>query len=288
MRENVAYFPSYRRLRVMAGPLDWLAFGGSSTMSSIATNAVRLEPTMVGQDNPFMVSSQLEITHILHAILRDGALITVTVDANDFFLTSLLAIDDSENCMYLERGHASPHSSRALRGRPLSFDTTLEKVQIRFCSVGIEAMEYDGKAAYRIPLPAEMLRIQRREFYRVSTPIAVPLKCRLSVGKNAADGAVELTICDISCGGIAVRSPPALFAPELGTFYSCSILLPGTSGLRIKVQARNAFMVTLLNGKIAQRCGFVFVDPAESMLATVQRYILNLERLQRTRGRREG
>jgi len=257
-------------------------------MSSPAANTARIEPSMTGRDNPFMVSSALEITQILHAIMRDGSLITVTIDANDFFLTSLLAIDEAENCMYLERSRTRPRLSSTLQGRMLSYNTTLEKVQIRFSSEGIETAEYDGEEAYKVPLPTEMLRMQRREFYRVSTPKANPVKCRLSAGKNAVDGAVELNICDISCGGIAVQSPPALFTPELGAYYECVVLLPGTPGLHIKVQARNAFMMTMLNGKIAQRCGFAFVNPSESMVATVQRYILNLERQQRARERRDG
>ena len=40
-------------------------------------------------------------------------------------------------------------------------------------------------------------------------------------------------------------------------------------------------MITLANGKTSQRSGFAFVRPAESLLATIQRYIMNLERVRR-------
>jgi c-di-GMP-binding flagellar brake protein YcgR len=119
------------------------------------------------------------------------------------------------------------------------------------------------------------------------TPIVSPVKCRISIYENATDASVGLNLCDISCGGIAVQSPPALFTPELGTCYHCTILLPGTPGLRAMMQARNAFMITLANGKITQRCGFAFVNPPETLLAAVQRYILGLERQRRTRAGRD-
>jgi flagellar brake protein len=237
---------------------------------------------MAGQDNPFIVESHLEIMHILHAIMRESALITVNLDVNDFFLTSLLAIDESANCIYLERGHGRPILSNGQKSRRLSFNTTLDKVQIRFACEGIEATDYARREAYRIALPKELLRIQRREFYRVPTPIAAPIKCSIYTDEHAGNGSVELNICDIGCGGIAVQSHPTLFTPALGTCYSSIVYLPATAGLRIKVQARNAFMMTLRNGKITQRCGFAFLEPSEQMLATVQRYILALERQRRT------
>jgi c-di-GMP-binding flagellar brake protein YcgR len=54
--------------------------------------------------------------------------------------------------------------------------------------------------------------------------------------------------------------------------------LPGTAALRTRVQARNAYMMKLANGKITQRSGFAFVNLRESMLSTIQRYIMSLER----------
>ncbi|MEQ1772152.1 MAG: flagellar brake protein [Burkholderiales bacterium] len=261
-----------------------------STMGSITTmptaSAAYIEPAIAGHDNPFMVASHLEITHILHAILREATLITVTLDVNDFFLTSLLVIDEHTNCMLLERGRGRPHLSNALKSRRLSYSTTLDKVQIRFTCEGIEATTYDGVEVYKVPLPTELLRIQRREYYRVPTPIVAPVKCRISNAENTGDGSVELNLCDISCGGIAVRSQPAIFTPVLGERYSCTIHLLATTGLQVMTQARNAFMVTLLNGKIIQRSGFAFVDPPEQILTTIQRYILNLERQHRTRSGR--
>lgn len=256
-------------------------------MNNAAATAVRIEPTIAGQDNPFMVGSRLEITHILQAIAREASLITVNLDAGDFFLTSLLAVDENAGCMYLERGRSQPRLPNALQHRKLMYSTMLDKVQIRFGCVGIDAVTYAGTDAYEIPLPAELLRIQRREFYRIRTPITSPAKCRISADESTGDARVELNLCDISCGGVAVQSPPSLFTPELGITYACDILLPSTPALKVQMQARNAFMVTLLNGKITQRSGFAFVNPAENMVATVQRYILLLERQRRLQGGRD-
>ena len=252
-------------------------------MPSATANAVKVEPVIAGPDHAFMVGSRLEMTHILHAIMRDAALVTVMVDANDFFLTSILAIEEETDSLYLERGRGRSHLSSAFKNRWLSCSTTLDKVKIRFTCEGIEAVTYDGNEAYRIALPAEMLRIQRREYYRMPLPVISPVKCRISNNEKLIEPGVELNLCDISCGGIAVQAPPAVFTPDLGTCYHGDVRLPGTPGLRVVLQSRNSFMITLPNRKTTQRSGFAFVNPPESLLALVQRYILNLERQRRTR-----
>lgn len=250
------------------------------------TATARVEPSLSGRDNPYLVGSDLEILHILHAIMREAALITVSLDVNDFFLTSLLAIDEDNDCMYLERARGRPELAKVVKNRRLSYGTSLDKVQIRFVCDGIEPALCNGIEAYRVPLPRELSRIQRREYYRVPTPIATPVKCRMSLDENAKDAAVELNICDISCGGIAVQSAPTLFTPEVGARYACTIFLPGTSGLRVSVQARNRFTNTLRNGTVTQRCGFTFLNPPENVLASIQRYIMTLERQRRSLTRR--
>ncbi len=253
-------------------------------MPDAAAVAVKMELAAEEQDNPFLVESRLEIAHILSALMREAALITVNVDAHDFFLTSVVAVDSDGGCVYLERGRGKTRPAHELNNRRLSYNTTLDKVKIRFTCTGIEAVSYAGNEAYRIPLPMELTRIQRREFYRVPTPLVTPVKCRLSADENTTDTIVELNLCDISCGGISVQAPPVLFTPELGSHYACTLLLPDTSGLRVLVQARNAQMVTMRNGKIVQRSGFSYVKPAANTLAGIQRYILALERQRRTRG----
>lgn len=258
-------------------------------MFESATPSPRLEPTIRGQDNPFLVDSRLEILHILHAIMREATLITVNVDVNDFFLTSVLAIDDDAGYLYLERGRSRPPLSNVFKNRRLHYNTTLDRIKIRFTSTGIETVMHAGGEAYRVPVPDELARIQRREFYRVPTPIMTPLKCHIS-GIETRDGthrSVELAVADISCGGVAVQSPPELFTPELGTQYHCTLLLPDSAGLRLTVQARNAFVQTLRSGKITQRCGFSFQNAPEALLAGIQRYILHLERQLRARAARE-
>lgn len=232
--------------------------------------------------NAFMIGSKLEIVHILHALMRKAALITVNVDAREFFLTSVLGIDEQSNRLYFERGRAAAHFDSIPPNRKLSYRTKLEQVEIRFSSTGIQPTTYAGNEAYAIPLPDEIQRIQRRESYRVRTPLIKALKCRLSREGSPGEGAVELNIVNISCGGIAIQSPPEQFRPEAGERYDCVLLLPGTPGLQVTVKICDTSETKLLNGNTSRSTGCAFVAPPESTRAAIQRYIMALERQQRS------
>jgi c-di-GMP-binding flagellar brake protein YcgR len=246
-------------------------------------NTVETEPDDLAGQNQYAVGSRLEILQILAAIMRQGALVTASPGGNSFFLTAITAIDEDDGTLLLECGRQQEQIENVLKQQRLKCSTALDKVKIQFMCEGIEIVDTGRGLAFKMPLPQEMIRLQRREHFRIGIPMASPVKCAIFLPEPepAQPAKVELSVHDISGGGIAVITPPALFTPEIGAEYSCLISLPGTTGARALIQARNAFMITLANGKVTQRSGFAFVRPAESLLATIQRYIMNLERARR-------
>ncbi len=226
----------------------------------------------------YSVGSRLEISQILRAIMRSNGLITASVGGDDFFLTSIVSIDDESGHLMLECDREGRHAQRVLAKQRLLCNTTLDKIKIQFVCQQIEMALCEGRDAFKAALPQDLVRLQRRENYRVPTPIAAPVKCTLTLPPGAPQATASLSLVDISCGGMAVVTPQDLFTPELGTVYECTLHLPGTTALRVQVQARNACVSKLPNGKAAQRSGLAFINLRESMLSTIQRYIMGLER----------
>jgi flagellar brake protein len=252
-------------------------------MTQPALMLVENTPAASADASPFTVASRLEISQLLNGIMRQGALITAAIGRDEFFLTSILAIDDAEDLLLLDCARDPRQNQHALNKRALACSTALDKVKIEFICDHLIAVAYDGREAFQARLPRQMQRLQRREYYRMATPIISPIKCTLTVSTADASAKIDLNLHDISCGGMAVITPPEIFTPALGTHYDCTIHLPGTTGVRTRVQACNAFMLKLANGKVTQRSGFAFVNMPESILATIQRFIMNLERQRRNR-----
>mgnify|MGYP002713138180 CR=1 FL=1 len=114
-------------------------------------------------------------------------------------------------------------------------------------------------------------RVQRREFFRVSVPVAAPILCRIP----RPDGqALELPVVDLSCGGIGLIAPSAGVGLELReTLADCIIELPEFGTLSVNLQVRNMRGHRQSNGEQAQRIGCAFVGLTMDRNALIQRYI---------------
>ena len=68
----------------------------------------------------YAIASRIEISQLLHAIMRQTTLITASVGSDDFFLTTLVAIDDDADCLLLECGRHSEQAQRVLKKQRLA------------------------------------------------------------------------------------------------------------------------------------------------------------------------
>lgn len=89
----------------------------------------------------------------------------------------------------------------------------------------------------------------------------------------------KFSLVDISCGGIAILDDQRQLNIAVGTRYTdCQVDLPGIGLLEINIEIRNSQDLTLLNGRTTRRVGCEFLNLSSRTLATVQRYIMKLER----------
>jgi c-di-GMP-binding flagellar brake protein YcgR len=235
-------------------------------------------------DGRFAVTSPLEIGQILQGLARRAVLLTADLDGGGgFFLTSIVGVDTASGHLWLDTAASPAQVERVLRAPGMTCTGSLEKVQIQFTCSGIEAAEHDGRPAFRAALPRAVSRLQRREHFRISTPVIAPLKCVVTVVRDGKPMRVELVIADISCGGLALVAASRQFEPVAGESYPCTIALPGTGALNTSIELHHTHIVKGAHGKESSRSGFSFVNPPGPMVTAIQRYIMQLERERRAR-----
>ena len=249
-----------------------------------AETPLRFELMEADDYSRYLLDTRLEIRFFLRAILKAGDLITVYFnEGNDFLLTALLAVDDTG--IVLDEGADAEMNRRALSASKLIFITTHDKVKIQFSVAWVTEVSHEGRPAFRVPLPEKLLRLQRREYYRLTAPLAQPLKCLLT--KEQKDGTcltLEAQLVDISGGGIAVVTPPAGFEFAVDQdFDSCQLELPDIGVICAGLRVRNVFEVTLRNAVRVKRCGCQFMNLPGPMLTLIERYIMKVERERKAR-----
>ncbi len=241
-----------------------------------------LEPSDYTQ---YLLRGSGEILFVLRGLLANSDHITVYFhEGRDFFLTTVIAVDNDE--VTLDYGGSPTMNQRALAADKLFCVASHDRVRIQFVLRGVRNVVFDGRPAFRAALPDSLLRLQRREYYRLTAPIARPLKCRIS--SASADGAppsiTEVNVIDISGGGLAVMAPPPgiPFAPGM-QFANCRIELPEVGVLIATLQVRSVFEVTLRTGAQVTRAGCQFINLPGPMLTLVQRYIIKVDRERKAR-----
>lgn len=233
--------------------------------------------------SPYQIHSRREIIALLRAMMERNQLVSMQSDGGaEAVVTSVLEIDEENNMVVIDRAPSNLVNQRILESDNVSFETVLDSIRILFFSSQVRECLYDNLPALYIPIPASLIRLQRREHYRVPTPVANPLRCTITIppdDSGPSGTAVVVTLKDISCGGIAVVDEKKVLDDTIGRIYEhCRIDIPGGTALQLKLQIRNSTDLTLNSGRSIRKLGCMFVDIPRPMLAAVQRYITKLER----------
>jgi flagellar brake protein len=231
----------------------------------------------------YQVHSRREIATILRNLGERKQLIQLQIAGSaDSTVTSVLAVDDSH--VVLDCAPTATMNQRIADSEYIFFETVLDNIRILFESAGAQACQYAGGPALQIALPPVLVRLQRRESYRVATPTANPLACEIHIAHEDKKRIAPLTLQNVSAGGVAILDEQKLLNPTIGFIYrDCRILLPSKVQIATALEIRNVREVTLTNGKTIRRLGCQFVDLPAPMLSAIQRYITSLEREQNAR-----
>ncbi|MGX4640583.1 flagellar brake protein [Massilia sp. SYSU DXS3249] len=228
----------------------------------------------------YEVTSRREIVALLRQIEEKKQLIRMKIKGEaDVCVTSILDVDPDSGEFVLDRSINREQNERIVNARSVTCETYLDKIRILFSLDGVRDTDFEGSAALATDIPASLIRLQRREFYRMPTPVTNPVPALVPMPFELGGGNATFPLADISCGGVALLDNKMMLNSTIGqTFTNCRIDLPEIGTVTTSLQVRNALDVTMLNNKTSRRIGCMFVDISRGNMAAVQRYITRLER----------
>lgn len=237
----------------------------------------------------YMVHSRTEIRAILGFMKTNKTQVSVSFnDGEDFFLSSVVGITADGSEFMLDAGSDEVMNKRVLRTDKLICDSNQGNVKIHFVLQGVDPTKHEGHSAFLANVPESLVRLQRREFLRLTPPVVNPLKCEIPI--QDADGStrfITATVADISAGGLSLVLPPD--EPQFETdmlLAKCCLDLPDIGKVVTTMRVRSVYDMTLANGKVLKRSGCQFIKLPDAMASLIQRYIIQVERDRRARGNR--
>jgi c-di-GMP-binding flagellar brake protein YcgR len=245
---------------------------------------LQFEIDLAGEYSRYFLYAKAEILAVLRSVIQKGTLITVHFDQGQFFfLTSMIALRPNNTEFIIDIGSNESVNAKALRADKLVFTMLVDKVKIQFNLNCLRREEYQGRPVFVGAVPDNLLRLQRREFFRLSLSIANPIHLRATLAPD--DRIIDIPLLDISGGGVGLMSPVDLASRlEKGQMMTdCRITLPSEKLLVSTLCIRNMFNVTNRSGSHYVRVGCEFVALPASSLSAVQRYIIHVERERKSR-----
>ena len=235
----------------------------------------------------FRLHSRVDILFILKDLKQSDSLVTLYFgQENSFILTSILHIDSDNNEIIIDYGIDATTNQRVLSSNELFFVTRQNRIKIEFACNQIKKTQYDGKDAFSVNIPESLLRIQRRDNYRISTPVAKPIKCLIPLVMESRSTNAEITLLDISCGGIGAIDKQNSLNLEPGSVYiNCQIALPEIGILKTTIKVKNTSEIKSQTGNIYQRVGCEFIDLPPKTESLIQRYIIKQEQMSKASSR---
>lgn len=227
----------------------------------------------------YAIHSRTEILFLLRAIQQRRLLVNLDLpNSRQIVVTSIIAVNERTNMLILDVARGDALNHELLSGKGAEFITQLEGVSISFKTGAVTLCDYEKLPALRIALPKSIIRLQRREHFRVHVPMSSSVKCIVpSTSENDPDP-IHANIVDIGGGGVAIAESGGRLGAETGRILpDCRLLLPDMDVIVTPMEVRNSAQIRLANGAFQTRLGCKFIGLPKDMAATLQRFIMSLE-----------
>lgn len=227
----------------------------------------------------YTLHSRADILFQLRAIRKRKLLVNLfLLGSRQIVVTSVLAVNEANNTLILDASPDDALNQDLMSGKGAEFVAQLDGIPISFVTGPVSLCKYEKLPALRIALPRSMIRLQRREHFRVPMPIANPVKCIVPSATEADPEPISTHILDIGCGGVAIADSSGRLGPETGRIISCcKLLLPDADAIFTTLEIRNSAQIRLYNGALQIRLGCKFIDLPNDMAARLQRFVMDIE-----------
>ncbi len=238
----------------------------------------KLEVYSSDNDDKHFITSAREILFILRTIASHDARVGLYYNNQQRYLLTTLIDVDSQS-IYLGCSGDENINAEIMSSDNLVLVSSHHNVKIQFSLSHPQRKNHKDTACFMTPLPVRLFRLQRREYFRLMTPAVNPLKCIIPLDGQVDTQATEITIMDISGGGVALTCEENNTELSPGDRYEgCSINLPGFGIIKGTIAVRNKAVLRDSDGKSYRRAGCEMQDMAPSSAQLLQLYVLHLQR----------
>ena len=233
-----------------------------------------LQPNQIADQEKYLLKSRDAVVMSLLDLSKKPDLVTAYYNSGkQSIMTTVVDVLPERDLVILEFGPNRDNNRQLLDAGNTTCMSRHNDIDIRFQLSALRNAKYKGQQVFAAPIPDTLLRLQRREFFRVHIPLMDPVTCRFN---NGDDGELALPLADISIGGLAMIDAERHFNAEQGAqLEPCTLNFPDTDDeITLALEIRAVFRY---GPQKIQRIGCAYHDLSASDSHFIQRYINRLQ-----------
>lgn len=223
----------------------------------------------------YIVRRRQEIVNYLMLLIKDKCLINLRFSEGDSFLTTSIAIDN--DLLICDSGPKEYLNKHLAESQSATFRTTYSGIRVEFKTNQIDRIRFKGEDAFAMPIPDNLLWLQRRQYYRVKSPLSKASYVTIDI----EDQPIQLPLYDISLSGFSMLIEADNIEPFLLStreFKNCPMVLDGIGENAVSFEVLNAISLNPNKPDKSKKIGCRFTKIAPSFESGIQRYMQQIER----------
>ncbi|MFI3157988.1 MAG: flagellar brake protein [Methylococcaceae bacterium] len=227
----------------------------------------------------FLIQNPKQIISNLSLLLKNKSLLSARFGTdNASYITTLLDINQGSNSVVLDYGPKEELNQHILRAGRVTFDTEYRGIKVSFTGSALKRIIHKGDPAFSMSIPNSIYWMQRREYYRVKSPLTKSSYCQLTLEDKPP---VNLKLCDISLTGFAMFNVSKEISELLipGTLFSqCKLILSDVGECMISFEVRAKYIINPEKIQKIQKVGCKFINITRPTEEIIQRYMQQIQR----------
>jgi c-di-GMP-binding flagellar brake protein YcgR len=230
-------------------------------------------------ESAFLIHSPEKIISKLFILLKNKCLLTAYFgDNGDSFITTILDIYTKNNLLIFHHSPKEDTIEQLLNSPKITFKTEYLGIKVVFEAIKLAKIQHQGMSVFAIPIPASILWIEARDFYRVKSPVAKSSYCQLTMKDQDS---TNLKLYDISLIGFSLLNASSEISALmiLNThFEQCKLILADTGEDTISFEIRSKYIINPETLNRTEKIGCKFTQLTPAFESTIQRYMQQIER----------
>lgn len=228
----------------------------------------------------YHVTGTLPVSFLLIGYAKSKEQFTVSFGGNDMMLTTLLDAEPAGNRLIFDCSGSADVNRRFLESSRNVFAGRPAGIPVQFTTGQASELVFEGQKAFAVSLPKFVVRLQRRETFRIETPRVRPLELFARLPDKTL---FKCPLHDISVSGIGLSSHSVPEGMVVGdVLQACRLTLPGDANdLLFSATVRNIIQLDVRAATPQFRIGIQFNNLSTPDANRIQRYISRLERERR-------